>query len=70
MAEQLRVNSSGSILWAIQLGGAEEDQAYGVAADGSGGATITGRFYTVWDNNQYQPTFGSFSFSPREPPPI
>jgi hypothetical protein len=41
----MHVTSSGTIEWAVRAGGTGEDQAKGIAPDGSGGALlVTGYF--------------------------
>ena len=40
----MHVNSSGAIDWAVQAGGASDDDSLGIAHDGAGGALVTGLF--------------------------
>ncbi|KOO31616.1 pkd domain-containing protein [Chrysochromulina tobinii] len=40
----MHVTASGAIDWAVQAGGASQDQGYGIAHDGAGGALVTGFF--------------------------
>ena len=40
----MHVTASGAIDWAVQAGGASQDQGYGIAYDGAGGALVTGHF--------------------------
>jgi hypothetical protein len=39
-----KYDASGSFLWAIQLGGTMNDEAFDLAVDGAGNATVVGRF--------------------------
>ena len=40
----VRLKSSGMIVWALSAGGLYNDRGFGIAADGSGGAFVTGYF--------------------------
>jgi len=42
-----RVSGSGTLLWATYLGGSNNDRAYAVASDGSGGALVAGYTYST-----------------------
>jgi len=54
----MHVTASGAIDWAVQAGGASQDQGYGIAHDGAGGALVTGYF-------SGQASFGSTSLTSR-----
>lgn len=45
-----KVGSTGTLTWNTFAGGADIDEAYGVALDGSGNAWVTGRSFTSWGN--------------------
>ncbi|KAA9325025.1 SBBP repeat-containing protein [Adhaeribacter soli] len=51
-----RYDASGNLAWVRRAGGANSDQAYGVAMDGSGNSYVTGFF---WDTA----TFGSINLT-------
>ena len=52
-----KLNSTGNLVWARQLGGTSNDQGFGVAVDGSGNVYTTG-------------SFGTADFDPVAAPPI
>ena len=52
----MHVTSSGSISWAIRVGGGNHDEGRAICADGSGGALVSGYF-------QYTGTFGGTSLT-------
>ena len=51
-----RVSSSGTVAWAINVGGSSSDDVEGIASDGANGAVVCGSFKST-------ATFGSFSRS-------
>jgi hypothetical protein len=54
----MHVTASGDIDWAIQAGGTSDDGGFGIAHDGTGGALVTGYFYS-------EASFGSTSLTSR-----
>lgn len=50
----MHVTSSGSVSWAIRMGGNNNDEGRAIVADGAGGALVAGYF-------QYTATFGAWS---------
>ena len=43
-----KIDTDGNLVWNTFLGGSQEDQAGGVAVDGSGNVYVTGQSYATW----------------------
>ena len=61
----LRLNSAGARVWSIKLGGAGYDEALAIAADGAGGALVTGYFTsaTLHLGNSTSATFDAITLT-------
>ncbi|MFO8145372.1 MAG: SBBP repeat-containing protein [Candidatus Syntrophosphaera sp.] len=51
-----KLDTNGNWLWAVQAGGASNDNGYGIAMDGSGNAWLTGAYYGT-------ASFGPYTFT-------
>ena len=56
----VKLDSSGGFVYAAQFGATSQDQAQGVAVDGSGNAYVTGYFYDTVD---FDPGAGTFNLT-------
>ena len=45
----VKLNTNGSLIWARQLGGPDDDRGYGIALDNSGNVLLTGEFASTVD---------------------